>query len=507
MFRSVYAKLKLANIVLLSEDKKSTNAAKISFKLYLKREEIFISLMIAFGLASIMLCIGMIIRAKVTFIRKMLVPASVIAGVIGLIVMNTNLITLTNTDMYVNIVNFLFTITFISIGLTSSPKSKSSGSIGKSIAKGSMGLGFLWNLLYALTPVIGVIVLMSIGGFFGMNPVYGLLIPFAFAQGPGQAATFGTIMDQQYGIANAATVGITFAAVGFLACFLVGVPLARFGIKKGLAKKLGKSSIDGFVERGYYLKDEKRETLGNETTFSGNMDTMTFHFAIIGLCFVLALGMAEVISYIPGIGPTFSAMLFIYGMLAGYLVKFIMKKLRIDNMLDNTFQSKITGWSTDYLVVASFMAVPFGVIGEWLVPIIIEAIVISALTVVICIYFGQRIGGENDFERTLGLYGTATGTVPSGIALVRIIDPSLKTTTAVELGLMNLPMAASYVTVTTILAIASGALSMNIGLLLLLVPIPIYLIVLKIFKVWGNKTYNFKTKPITEVEHIKTIAE
>jgi len=52
----------------------------------------FISLMIAFGLASIMLCIGMIIRAKVPFIRKMLVPASVIAGVLGLIVMNTGLI-------------------------------------------------------------------------------------------------------------------------------------------------------------------------------------------------------------------------------------------------------------------------------------------------------------------------------------------------------------------------------------------------------------------------------
>ena len=37
------------------------------------------SFMIAFGLASIMLCIGTFLRAKIPFFRNMLVPASVIA--------------------------------------------------------------------------------------------------------------------------------------------------------------------------------------------------------------------------------------------------------------------------------------------------------------------------------------------------------------------------------------------------------------------------------------------
>src|SRR5699024_8140999 len=135
--------------------------------------------------------------------------------------------------------------------------------------------------------------------------------------------------------------------------------------------------------------------------------------------------------------------------------------------LDNKFQTKITGWSTDYLIVASFMAVPLSVVGAWLIPILIEVVVITLLSLAICIYFGQRLGGENDSERTTGLFGTATGTVSSGIALLRIIDPSLRTTTAVELGLMNLPMVASFGTVLTILAIAAGTLSLEIGILLL----------------------------------------
>lgn len=469
-----------------------------------------ISFMIAFGLASIMICAGMIIRAKVSFIGKMLVPASVVAGVVGLIVMNTGLISAVDTTMYVDIVTYLFTITFISIGLTSSPASRksSAGSVGKDIAKGSIGLGMVWNILYALTPAVGVLVILGVGGMFDMDPVYGLMIPFAFAQGPGQAATYGTIMEQEYGLMNAASVGITFAAIGFLVCFLVGVPLARYGIKRGLAKHMQASQLDGFIRRGYYNKKEKRPSLGHETMFSGNMDTMTFHFAIIGVCFIMALGMAQLVSFIPSVGPTFSGMLFVYGMLSGYLVKFILKKLTLDHMLDNTFQTKITGWSTDYLIVASFMAVPVSVIGEWMIPILIEVLIITLLSIAVCIYFGRRFGGEHDFERTVGLYGSVTGTVPSGIALVRIIDPSLRTTTAVELGLMNVPMTAAFGTVLTILAIASGAVSMTIGIILLLLPVPIYLGVLKAVKVWGKQTYHLKksTKPVTERDNVKVFS-
>src|SRR5699024_3551312 len=171
----------------------------------------------------------------------------------------------------------------------------------------------------AARPAIGALVILGVGGYFYMDAVYGLLIPFAFAQGPGQAATFGTIMEQEYGLVNAATVGVTFASVGFLVCFLVGVPLVRYGIKKGLAKHMKQDKIADYVERGYFNKNEDRESLGEETMFSGNIDTMTFHFAIIGICFLMAAGMASVVSLIPGIGSTFCGMLFIYGMLAGYL--------------------------------------------------------------------------------------------------------------------------------------------------------------------------------------------
>lgn len=443
----------------------------------------------AFGIISIMLCLGMVIRAKIPFIRNTLAPASVIAGIMGFIFINLEFFENIDTSIFNTVVQHLFTLSFISIGLTSNPKSKTGESSIKSVAKGSLGLGMIWNILYAFTPIIGGLLLYFIGNIFGMHPVYGLLIPFGFSQGPGQAATFGAIFEQ-YGWTNASMVGVTFAAIGFIVAFFVGVPLAKYGLRKGLS--VNNNKIDDYVKRGYYNKNESSTMLGKETTFSGNIETITFHFAIIGIVYVLSVFLADIISNIPGIGETIASMLFMVGMIVAYGVKYIMKKLNIDHLIDNQFQGKLTGWATDYLIVASFMAVQMSVVGNWIIPIIIVSLIVALVTFVVSLYFGRRIGGENDFERTLGLFGTATGTVPSGMALIRIVDPTLNTTTGTELGMMNLPMMFSYVTLATILAMAEGTLSFELGLVLLFVPIPAYLIAMKILKVWNDPTYQLK---------------
>lgn len=164
----------------------------------------------------------------------------------------------------------------------------------------------------------------------------------------------------------------------------------------------------------------------------------------------------------------------------------------LDYLLENTLQSKITGWTADYLVVCAFMAVSVSVISKWIVPMLIVCAVVTVVTFLVCFYFGRRFGGTNDFERTLGLYGTCTGTVPSGIALVRIVDPNFKTSTAVELGACNLVMMASTPIYIIILAFASGTMEMLPAIGGLAVCCVVYLVILKLTKTWGKPTYSWK---------------
>lgn len=448
-------------------------------------------LMMNLGWAGSMLLIGVLLRAKVSVFRKMLVPASVLGGIVGVIIMNVGLDIGADAQQYTSIVNELFTISFISIGLTGSSddKEQNKGAKAKSIMRGCFGMGLVWCILYALTPIIGFLIVTATGAGVDMDGVYGTLIPFAFTQGPGQAAAFGA-MYENYGWENAAMIGVTFAAVGFLASFLVGVPIAKAGITRKLAKNMG--NIDEKVSRGYYRKEEQTQYVGKDTMYGGNIETLTFHFALIALCYILAVGLSKAFAMIPGFfGSTMSGMLFMNGMLTSNLVKWIMKKLHLDFLNDNTLQSKFTGFTADLLVVCSFMAVKFSVIGKWAVPILVEAVIVTVVTVIICLYFGARFGDGHDFERTLGLYGTSTGTVPSGIALVRIVDPELKSTTAIELGLMNYVMLFCVPVYFVLLAVAAGSLSMQIAGIILAGLVIVYLILLKVFRAWGKQTYSF----------------
>ncbi|MGM0404296.1 MAG: hypothetical protein ACQEQN_11305, partial [Thermodesulfobacteriota bacterium] len=53
------------------------------------------------------------------------------------------------------------------------------------------------------------------------------------------------------------------------------------------------------------------------------------------------------------------------------------------------------------------------------------------------ILLGSRLA-DYRLERTLAIYGVVTGTVSSGLLLLRIVDPELKSPAAREIGFMNI---------------------------------------------------------------------
>ena len=409
----------------------------------------------ALSVIGVLCCVGMILRRWVPFLRNNLVPATVIAGFLGTIVMNAGLPRLlegVDAELLAGITTQLFTLAFISIGLTQTPRAGGPrGARGSGLLRGSWSMGLTWTLLFSLQALLGFLVVFLAGSRFGMDPMYGLLAAFAFAQGPGQAATFGAIFEQQ-GWEGAVPVALAFAAVGFAASFLMGVPLAKWGMRLGLGKH--SVPLSDSVRRGYYPREEQRESMGRVTTFPGNFETLGFHFALMGIAYLGAHGISWCFAFLPGfLGTTMSGLMFFNGLLAALAVRWALNRVGLGHLLDSQLQAKITGFTSDYLVVASFMAVQLAVVVDWLVPILLACAVLTLATLVICYLIGQRYGSDHDFERTMGLYGTATGTTPTGLTLVRIIDPRLKTATMAEMGLMNLP---EMLYIPAMLTIAAG---------------------------------------------------
>ncbi len=74
---------------------------------------------------------------------------------------------------------------------------------------------------------------------------------------------------------------------------------------------------------------------------------------------------------------------------------------------------------------------------DYILPIIVLSVVLAVFTLFFILYFGRRVPGYS-FERTVMMFGTCTGTIPTGLILLRMVDSELKTTVSVEAGMWNI---------------------------------------------------------------------
>ena len=450
-----------------------------------------------FGLSLIgaFCLLGMALRRWIPALRRNMVPAFVIAGFLGAIAMNMGLsgvVEGVDSELFAMLTAQLFTLSFISIGLTSPPPS-ARGDGGRTrtvLLRGAWAMGLTWTLVFSVQALVGVGVVAATGRFGGMDPMYGFMVPFAFAQGPGQAITFAGIFEQQ-GWTDAVDVGLAFASAGFAAAFLVGVPLAKWGMSRGLATH--SMGISDSVGKGYFRQEEETEPMGSETTFSGSIDTLTVHMAMMGVAYVLAHVLAWILGHIPGfVGDTISGMMFMNGLFAAYFLRWVLRRLQVEHLLDRQLQAKLTGFTTDYVVVASFMAVQAAVVAAWLVPILVTVVLVTAVTVALVLLIGQRYGSDHDFERTLGMFGTLTGTTPTGLALVRILDPRMRTTTMAEMGLMNLPELLYLPAMLTISAAFAGEVGLLGALGVMAALTAAYFVIMLVTRCFGKRTWSLR---------------
>ena len=224
----------------------------------------------------------------------------------------------------------------------------------------------------------------------------------------------------------------TFAAVGFLVAGLVGVPLALYGIKKGWAVAEDSKGLPRALLRG--LRDEgDRPACAYSTTHPANIDSLGFHMGVMAATYGAAYVFGVIWTmFAPAALKAFGfGMMFLWGMLVDMGIRKFMVARHIDNLLDNETCHRITNMTVDFMICAVFMGIRLSSLQDVLIPFIIAIILGSILTFVLCLWFGRR-SPEYGFERCLALFGYCTGTAASGLLLLRIADPELRTPVAVK---------------------------------------------------------------------------
>lgn len=392
---------------------------------------------LVFSWLACMLLFGVFLRAMISFFQRFLFPGCLIGGITGLILMNTGIISVAAADLETFAYHF-FNISFISVGLTRSNHPHQAAPRNKKILKGPAWMALVQTACFGLQASGGGLLVMLFG-VMGLElfPTFGFLVPLGFEEGPGQALSVGKVWEG-FGFAQAATIGLTFAAVGFFFAFFVGVPIVNRGIRKGLGAQ-GAQALSRDFLTGIIPANCQTETAGKLTLHTANVDSMAFQAALVGLVYLLTYAFVKYTGMLlpPDAARIMWGFFFIFGLLFAVLIRWLIEKLKIAHLVDPGIQRRVTGWSIDFLMVSTIMAIQLLVVWEYVLPIAVLSIVTGLLTTITVVYLGNRLWSYN-LERTAAVYGTVTGTVSCGLLLLRIVDPDFKTPVTIEIALMNI---------------------------------------------------------------------
>lgn len=394
------------------------------------------TMFINLGIISASLILATWIRTKVRFFQKYLIPNPLLAGFILLPLYNFVFpqIGLSSVNLG-EMAYHLLSLSFVALALKAPPK--------KDVAKGRI-FGTTLSILFqfGIQGLTGLLLT-----FFFIQTImpdlyhsFGYLLPLGFSQGPGQAFSIGESWTV-FGVEGAGSVGLTFAAVGFILCSFGGVFIINYGIKKGwIAKEKVEFLLNKDIRPGVHPKGTKLKAGSYQTTETEAIDTLTLNMGMVlfgyFLAFLFLTGLEYLLSFIGPAGEqlaaTFWGLSFIFAALIGLIMKQFLKKTNTQHIMDNLTLNRITGFTVDLMVTSAIAAISLVMVSKYWIPIFTISIIGAVIVGFSTIWFASRIFRDHRFLRTLLIFGVSTGTLSTGLALLRVVDPDFETPVATD---------------------------------------------------------------------------
>jgi len=387
------------------------------------------------GVISIALLLATLIRTRVKFFQKYLIPNALTAGFMLLLFYNFIAKYFgMNSEGLGSLVYHLLSISFIAMTLRKAPQPRKKGDL--SILSTSLSIIFQYGLQATIGLAITFLFIITI--LPDLFPSIGFFIPLGFALGPGQAYAIGQGWEE-FGFTGAGSVGLTFAAVGFLFACFGGVWLINYGIrKKWITEEKLKVIKEKGIRTGVYSRDSDKPAGSQLTTETEAIDSLSYNAAMVFVVYLISYLILKLLTFLlsfaGSLGHDLAVNLwgisFVFAALTALLFKKILKAFDVQHTIDNGCLTRLAGISVDVMVAGAIGAISIVIVAQYWLPILVMCLV-GGFTVIFTVpWFCSRIFTDHRFDRTLIIYGACTGTMPTGLALLRVIDPDFETPVA-----------------------------------------------------------------------------
>lgn len=378
---------------------------------------------------SVIILIANILRRKVGFIKRAVIPTSVLGGFLLLVAKWIGIVKI-DMQFFEFITYHCIALGFIALSLRVPEKSEQTKRDKVGLKSGAIIVGS-----YMIQGVTGLII--SLGLAFTVMPdlfkASGVLLPMGYGQGPGQANNIGASYEAM-GFEGGRAFGLAIAAAGYISACVVGVIYMTWLSRKGKLQRKDHEEISGSVTIDTFQSD-------NEVPIAESLDRLSMQVVLVlvvyGATFLLTKGLTSGISAISeGLANTLNALLWGFNFMIGsglaIALRVILKKLYASKIVTRQYQnnyllSRISGLAFDIMIVAGIGSIEISDLsGLWL-PFILMSLAGAIVTLIHLQIVCKKVYKDYYYEGMLSMYGMMTGTISSGVLLLREIDPDMET--------------------------------------------------------------------------------
>ena len=398
-----------------------------------------------FAVLLISLLCANILKRRIKFLRVSLIPDSVLGGVILMIIAGIyKLVTgdvMFNADFFGgNGIATLEIITYhaLALGFIASTFKASKGKLSKNRTSEIFNTGVTTVSTYLIQGVLGLgVTILAASVLSGFFAAAGIILPFGFGQGTGQALNYGTIYETEYGFSGGSSFGLIIASIGFLCASIGGV------IYLNVLKRKKKIVISG-EDSNEVLNSENIQS-ENEIPMQGSIDKITVQLAFVLLAyFITYLLMVVLGNLIPSMKSVIFGFNFLLGVLSATMIKFVLKIFKKTKIVEKEYtndflMTRISNLFYDIMVVAGIAAIRLGILQKYWGIVAVLAVLGMVSTYVYNLFVARTLFKDYADEQFLTMYGMLTGTASTGVILLREIDKDFKTPAADNLVYQNFP--------------------------------------------------------------------
>ena len=377
-------------------------------------------------------------------LKASLIPTSVLGG--GLLIVVAGVYKMITGDIMFDSAFFggkgtatleMLTYHTLALGFIASTFKPAQGKMTKKRTIEIFNTGVTTVATYLLQAVVGMGITM-VAAWFMKNffQAAGILLPFGFGQGTGQALNYGGIFEADFGFEGGRSFGLTIAALGFLSASIGGV------IHLNILRRQGKIQAKDPHAKQILSAEIQAE---DESPMQESMDKMTTQIALIAFSYLIAYLLMFILgNLLPGMKSVIYGFNFLLGVLSATLVKTVMNWMRKHNIIRREHRNyflmtRASNFFFDLMVVAGIAAIRLSALEKYWGIMLILGVAGLVVTYVYNLMIARTLFSEYSEEQFLTMYGMLTGTASTGVILLREIDGDFKTPAADNMVYQNFP--------------------------------------------------------------------